>query len=355
MREYLHGGDIYTQEIEMDYSANISPLGLPAGVKEAVVNNLDSFCVYPDSRCIKLREALAEHHQVKADHIICGNGSADLIFQLAEALKPEKALLTAPSFQEYEQALKAAGTKIRFCQLKKEQGFALDRKAWEEMLDDGIEMAFLCNPNNPTGIPILKEDVVHMADECRKRGIFLAVDECFNEFLDEPEQYSVLKEEGEKDNVFILKAFTKLYAMAGFRLGYGICGNEDVLSAMEEKRQPWSVSGIAQAAGEAALRETAYVRQVRELAGRERKFLKHGLEQLGFQVFDSQANYIFFHVPDDGTGEDSLFYRLKKEKILIRSCGNYPGLENGYYRICVKDREKDQKLLAIMEKVRHKR
>ena len=94
---------------------------------------------------------------------------------------------------------------------------------------------------------------------------------------------------------------------------------------------------------------------MRELAGRERKFLKHGLKQLGFQVFDSQANYIFFHVPDDGTGEDSLFYRLKKEKILIRSCGNYPGLENGYYRICVKDREKDQKLLAIMEKVRHKR
>ena len=109
--QYQHGGDIYSNKVSMDYSANINPLGLPQGVKEELARCIKEqvCCVYPDSRCTDLVNALADYHKVSCDWIICGNGAADLIFGLTFALKPEKALLLAPSFLEYEQALKAAG------------------------------------------------------------------------------------------------------------------------------------------------------------------------------------------------------------------------------------------------------
>lgn len=352
MGEYLHGGDIYSQETELDYSANISPLGLPEGVRQAVIKNLDSFCAYPDSRCRRLIQALAGCHELKPAHIICGNGAADLIFQIALAVKPKRALLLAPSFIEYEQALKAVGTEISYCYLKEEQDFRLDTDDWIKGLEASVDIAFLCNPNNPTGIAVPVAEVRRIAEACREQNVLLVIDECFMEFLDEPQKYSFLKEAENYHNVFILKAFTKIYAMAGFRLGYGICGNTRILSAMEEVRQPWSVSGIAQEAGIAALREKEYIWEVRRLISREREFLKNGLEKLSFGVYPSQANYLFFYAPDDGEGEDSLFEKMKRKKILIRSCHNYQGLGRGYYRVCVKDRKNNEKLLAALEGTR---
>lgn len=350
--EYLHGGDIYSQETELDYSANISPLGLPDGVRQAVMAGLDSFSVYPDSQCRKLIKALAVHHGVKEERIICGNGAADLIFQIIQAVKPKKALLTAPSFLEYEQALKAAGTRIVTCVMKKEEGFQLDPERWISMLDSSINIAFLCNPNNPTGFALPKETVKKMAEACSRNRTVLVVDECFNEFLDDPEASSVLESIEDYQGLFVLKAFTKLYAMAGFRLGYGITGSQELISAMEAVRQPWSVSGIAQEAGTAALKEKDYVSQVRLLVREEREYLKKGLSDLSFTVYDSKANYLFFWVPDDEDGENSLYEKMKKRKILIRSCHNYEGLQRGYYRICVKDRKSNEKLLTALEDIR---
>lgn len=126
--EYQHGGDIYTNNVTIDYSANINPLGLPRGVKEALYKAADSCSCYPDSRSMRLRKELARFHGVSAENIICGNGAADLIFQIVQALKPKNALLIAPSFLEYEQALKASSCNILYFSLKEENGFRLHEK-----------------------------------------------------------------------------------------------------------------------------------------------------------------------------------------------------------------------------------
>lgn len=130
--EYQHGGDIYTNNVTMDYSANINPLGLPRGVKEALYKAADSCSFYPDSQSMRLRKELAGFHSVSAENIICGNGAADLIFQIVQALKPKNALLIAPSFLEYEQALKASSCSIVLYCLKEENGFRLTEK---ELID----------------------------------------------------------------------------------------------------------------------------------------------------------------------------------------------------------------------------
>ncbi|WP_455650109.1 pyridoxal phosphate-dependent aminotransferase [Enterocloster citroniae] len=353
--EYQHGGDIYSREIDLDYSANINPLGLPEGVRRVLAGCLDTdVCgLYPDSQCRKLRKALGRHHQVPEQWVICGNGAADLIFGLVYALKPGRALVTAPSFTEYEQALRAWGCCPDYLFLEEQAGFVPDMdRLVSTVLQAGQEgapydMVFLCNPNNPTGIPVPSRAVTKAVSACRQTGTLLVVDECFCDFLDQPQLYSVIPDLGDYGNLFVLKAFTKLYAMAGLRLGYGLCCDGALMEALQMVRQPWSVSGLAQMAGEAALEEQEYVERTRKLMGTERAWLTEGLKKLGCTVYDSQANYVFFKTK---LGEE-LGRRLLEKRVLIRSCGNYPGLDGSFYRICVKNREENKDLLGHMRAV----
>lgn len=356
--EYHHGGDIYRNSVDMDFSANINPLGLPPGVKEALYQGIDHCTHYPDSQCAGLREKLSCHHRISPEKIICGNGAAELIFLIVRARKPKKALLIAPSFLEYEQALKAEGTQITFLDLAEQEGFSLSAKKFKGFLSsqkDLPQMIFLCSPNNPTGLAIKREEMKEILKLCKDVGIFCVVDECFHEFLEEPEKYTILEEVrgGSFSHVFLLKAFTKIYALAGLRLGYGLCSDVSLLEAMAMVRQPWSVSSLAQAAGEAALREEEYVKQTRKLISRERKFLSQQLKRLGFLVWPSQANYLFFKDlrPEAKEFPGLLYQQCLKHKVLIRSCSNYRGLDGTFYRICVKLREENEKLLSILTSI----
>lgn len=368
--EYQHGGDIYSREIELDYSANINPLGLPPGVRRALAQCVEgpAFSLYPDSACRALRQALERHHKIPAEYIICGNGAADLIFGLAAALRPGRGLVLSPTFTEYEQAMRAAGARVDHLLLDEKKGFVPDIEAICGLIRKGKEkgepydMAFICNPNNPTGVPLKKEEVEELAGECQTAGVLLVVDECFCDFMEEREACSVIPALERFKNLFVLKAFTKLYAMAGLRLGYGLSSDVTLLEALTRVRQPWSVSGPAQKAGEAALKEEAYVKAARALIGRERQWLKAQLEDMGFRVYDSRANYLFFrHLPESGTGKRTagkaavpggwLYHRLLEQKILIRSCGNYPGLDSSYYRICVRTRAENEVLADRIRKV----
>lgn len=348
MKEYVHGGDIYSQEIELDFSANINPFGLPEGVKKRIIEKINTFSRYPDSQSRVLRERLGEIWKVNPKSVICGNGAADLVFQLAAALKPENALLAAPSFAEYEQALKAQGCKIQYLKLEEKEEFHLNWRQWASKLEKGCQIAFLCNPNNPTGLTVPAEQIKEMARICRERKILLVVDECFNGFLDDPKKNSVISLTENNPWIFVLRAFTKIYGMAGIRLGYGICANHKLLDQMEAIRQPWSVSGVAEEVGLAALEEKEYIEASRKLIKEEREFLKIRLKALGWKVWDSQANYLFFQVPED---QDELGKKLKEKKVLIRSCSNYYGLGPGYYRICVKTRRENEQLLKAVEEI----
>lgn len=356
--EYQHGGDIYTNCVKMDYSANINPLGLPQRVKEAVNQAVDNCSCYPDSRCEKLRKKLGIVHDFSERNIICGNGAADLIFLIAQVIKPKQALLIAPSFLEYEQALKAVSAQIQWFDLKENDGFHLhveELTEWIRTYGEEIQMLFICNPNNPTGYALKKEEIKEILDCCKKNGIFCVIDECFNEFLERPKDFSVLDfiKNGGYDHVFVLKAFTKIYAMAGLRLGYGICTDNALLEAIETIRQPWSVSSLAQVAGEAALPEIDYVTKTRELITKEREYLKENLTDLGLYVFDSKANYLFFKDRRENAlkQEKLLYNELLNKEVLIRSCSNYRGLDDSYYRICVKQRLENDAFLAVLKSI----
>lgn len=208
-----------------------------------------------------------------------------------------------------------------------------------------MDIVFLCEPNNPTGVTSSREFLKRVLKRCEDIGTLLVLDECFNDFLDEPEMHTMKEELQKSKNLLILKAFTKMYAMAGVRLGYCLSSDEDLLDGMHEAGQPWAVSVLAQEAGLAALQEDAYVTTVRNLIREERKWMKEQLRGLHLRVIEAEANYILFQ------SEKELIQPLKEKGILLRSCGNYVGLDETWYRTAVRSHEENEKLILAMKEV----
>ena len=347
--ELVHGGDWAGYRAEfgcdaLDFSANVSPLGLPAGVAAAITNALPTADRYPDPLCRELRAALARAEGVPADWILCGNGAADLIFRLALAVRPRRALLPAPTFAEYEAALQTVGCAVQRVFLREENEFAVTEEFIDAVTPE-TDIVFLCQPNNPTGQvmpPALVERLVRRCAEC---GAVLVVDECFLDFLPDRDAWTAKQLLRDAPQLVILKAFTKLYAMAGVRLGYALCGDAALLEKMRGAGQPWAVSSLAQAAGLAALQETAYAGAVRALIAEQRPRMAAGLRALGLRVMDGQANYLLFRATPD-FGE-----KLRRRGAVVRSCANYPGLDAAWYRTAVRTAEENTRLLQIMGEI----
>lgn len=348
---HIHGGDIYRNKVELDYSVNINPLGVPEGVKEAVCSSLEQAVNYPDTECTKLREAIAELEQIDKEYIVCGNGAAELIYMACMAVKPQKALLIAPTFAEYEQALKVVDCEIEYYVLKEENEFHV-RKDYLNFLQEDLDMVFICNPNNPTGHLISKVLLDEILSYCKKHNIIVVLDECFIDFVEGGEKYSMKKNMKEYPNLLLIKAFTKFFAMAGIRLGYGFTSSLSLREKMKETVQPWSVSVLAQAAGCRACLEGEYIKLTKESITKEREFLIAQLESLSKledgwieKVFDSKANFVFIKAKEE------IYIKLKEKGILIRDCSNYYGLKKGYYRIAVKSHEDNVRLFSEIKRI----
>ncbi|MCC8126529.1 MAG: aminotransferase class I/II-fold pyridoxal phosphate-dependent enzyme [Clostridiales bacterium] len=347
MTEVRHGGDIYRNPVRLDYSVNCNPLGMPDPVKEALRSSVESWAVYPDRYCDELREKLAEKLEVKKEWILCGNGAAELIYDLVAAVRPRKARVPVPSFTEYEAALSRTGCAVFYEKTRKEERFRLDIGNYRKKISDDTDLVILCNPNNPNGFAVNEWDVRELADRCRKKGAVLLVDECFAELTEKPQQYSVISACGKYPNLVVLRAFTKTFAMAGLRLGYLVTSDRNLLEKIRRYRQPWNVSVPAQVAGIAAVSDVSedYLKKSRELIAAERIYLTEKLAAMGFHVFPSAANYLLFESP-----VPELYEKCLKGGLLIRDCSDYQGLVGGFYRISVRTRRENEEMLEIIRK-----
>ena len=346
-----HGGDWAGYETEygflpLDFSANVSPLGLPDGVREAARQALQDADRYPDPLCRTLRTRLAERHGIPAAQIVCGNGAADLIFRICRVLRPKKALLTAPDFGEYKRALREENCEIRTVTRRESEGFLLHREDLAGSIH-GAELLFLSNPNNPTGLVTGREEMRKILKLCSNEHCVPVIDECFLDFTEGSEAQSLIPDLEQNPELVILRAFTKTYAMAGLRLGYALCGSLRFAEQLQSAGQPWPVSNVAQAAGIAALQEEDYVNRLRALISEEGPRMIRALTALGLRVIPGKANYLLFCCEDKELGE-----KLRKRGILIRDCRNYDGLSEGWYRIAIRTEAENKRLLQALGEVR---
>lgn len=341
-----HGGDWagyqarYHKE-PLDFSANVSPIGPPKGVREAICRAAGETARYPDPHCRQLRQSLAEYHGVDPSWLLCGNGASDLLDRLALALRPKRGLVTAPAFSEYAQVLRRVGCQVEEFPLNREQDFSVTADLLKAITPD-LDILFLCEPSNPAGRCTEKNILLSIASKCDACGVLLVVDECFEDFLTD-RTHSLIPNLLDH-HLLILRAFTKFYGLAGVRLGYCLSRDRDLLAAMAAAGQPWPVSNLAQAAGIAALKERAYGETLRTLITTQRQFLFQGLTELGCQVVPGEANYLLFRSPDQNLGQN-----LAIRGILLRSCANYTGLDAHWFRTAVRGLEENTLLLQAVK------
>lgn len=346
-----HGGNIYKKARELqipeqdilDFSANISPLGIPEGIKQKMIEAMDGIIHYPDPDCTGLREAIGEFDGVNPEYVLCGNGGADLLFRMALGLKPKKVLLPVPAFVEYEEALRSVDAEITYFYMEK------DFRVKENLLDamkKKQDLLVLCNPNNPTGLLIERKLLLSILQKAKEMDMMVLLDECFLEIYLGEKDYTLKSYLEEFPNLMILKSFTKLYAIPGVRLGYLLCSNREVLISLKKCGQAWSVSHFAQAAGLAALEEKEYREETINTIAKENQYMKEELSKLPIRLYEGVVNYFFFQAP----GDDSLDKRMEKHGIMIRNCSNYVNLGNDYFRVAVKNHEENVKLLAALKK-----
>ena len=335
-----HGGDIYKEPVLLDYSANTNPLGVPPAVIEAAAEALKRADRYPDPYCRALVKAIAASEGVAESHILCGNGASELIFSFCAAAGAKRAAALAPTFSEYASAFELYGGETALYPLKEADAFLPDEGFCPWLRETRPEVLFLCNPNNPTGrlLPASLWDV--LLPLTGELGIRLFVDECF---LELSEGGVSLKDRlADYPNLFILRAFTKSFGMAGLRLGYCFSADAELLTRMSAVSPPWDVSAPAQAAGAAALGEREFLARAKALIRRERPRMAAAMGEMGLRVYPSDVNYLLFR------GPESLLADLRSRGIALRDCANFPGLGPGWYRTAVRTEEENDRLLAAM-------
>lgn len=321
-KAYTHGGDVYRNEkIRMDFSININPLGMPDFIKQAAMDGVEESARYPDSRCRRLRRLAAGFYGVQEETLVFGNGAAELIFGIVRAVSPRRAVLTAPSFTEYEAALSSVGAEVLFFPLKEEEDFSLPADRYLDFLKSARpDMIFLCNPANPTGRLTPGEEIRRILEFCTVQGILAVVDECFLDLAEEDERDSVLDlvRAGEK-KVFLLKAFTKSFAMAGLRLGYGFLADGELRLKMQSQEPALErvhtgpggrMRGLWSRAG-------ALPREARRLIGPGAGIFKGRPAKTGLLCISLGGQFPFIKRTDRGDGGE-LYESLLSRGILIR-------------------------------------
>ncbi|MBI4823172.1 MAG: threonine-phosphate decarboxylase [Nitrospirae bacterium] len=338
-----HGGDVYRiaerlgvpERRVMDFSASINPLGMPKSSIKEIKKAMSSLGNYPDLDAGIFALKVSDRFGLEPGRVLVGNGSTELIYLILRALSPHRVLVTSPAFSEYERASRAAGAKVFFLKVKRKNGYRIEPCEYINAMK-GADLAFLCNPNNPTGDVLERDEVMEVAKSARREKCLLVVDEAFIDFVPGA---SVL---GVRDNPYliVLRSMTKFYAMAGLRLGFGYFP-AGVAGRLRAFKEPWSVNTLAERAGAAALDDTKHARMTFELMDAEKRYLEKRLGKIGLKYYPSRVN---FYLIETGRANEVVSGLLDK-RLLVRDCSNFRGLGNGHIRIAVRSRRDNAMLL----------
>ena len=336
------------QEI-LDFSSSVNPLGPSKKALEATKEAFTQIAAYPDSNSNELRQVIAAHFGgISKGNVVVGNGSTELMYLFAEVFlrKGDKAVLPAPTFGEYESAVRKTGESPKFVKLGK--NFNINANEFERELADA-KLVFLCNPNNPTSKLIPKETLKRIIEVALEQDTFVFLDEDFLEFVENEKALTMIGKINKYPNLFILRSFTKIFGLTGLRVGYGIA-NEEIISVLSCAKIPWNVNCLAQAAAVAALKDEEHLRVTRELIKKEKAWLQGELGKFGsFKFSTPDANFFFIGVRKSGLTASEIKNKMLKQGILIRDCTSFKGLDEFYIRVAVKTHVENERLIEAFK------
>jgi threonine-phosphate decarboxylase len=355
LKPCIHGGEVLDaagksglkKEEILDFSSSVNPLGPSKKALEAAKNSFREIPAYPDSNSNALRQAIASHFGLGKNNIVVGNGSTELMYLFADTFmrKGDTALIPAPTFGEYESAVRKTGEAAKFVRLDK--NFNVDAALIEREMQ-GAKIVFLCNPNNPTSILIPSETLTGIIEKALQQDTLVFLDEDFLEFVENEKALSMISKIKDYPNLFILRSFTKIFGLTGLRIGYGIA-SEEIIDMLLRAKIPWNVNCLAQAAAVTALNDEEHLRVTRELIKKEKTKLSAQLDSIkGFRVFQPDANFFFIDIRKSGLTATELTNKLLQQGILIRDCTSFHGLDQYFIRVAVKTKVDNTRLIEAL-------
>lgn len=343
-----HGGPDYAElkefglaaEDVVDFSVSTNPFAAPPGVREALTSS--PIALYPDSEATELRECLAQELSIAPENILAGSGSVELIRLAAQAYfgPQDLVLIFEPTFGEYEVACRLIGSGVLKQRSTAQEGFRLQVRETVDLIGrHRPKGVFLCNPNNPTGQYLAREEIERILVACEDS--LLILDEAYIAFVDSAWSSLDLIQRG---NVLILRSLAKSHALAGLRLGYAIA-QQQIIANLRKVCPPWNVNIVAQRAGILALADKEYMRKCKVGIQHLKDFLVKELTELGLQPLPSQANFFLVEV-----GDAKRFRRALLERgILVRDCTSF-GLPQ-YIRIAPRPLPDCRKLITAIKEI----
>ncbi len=328
----------------LDFSASLNPLGPPPQALAAYHAAAALIARYPPSYPGDLAARLARRHRVAPDNIVMGNGSTQLIHLLARTLRPRRPFVAIPTFSEIANAMIVAGAPPGAMLASRERGFAIGIDQADHALERGADAIFIGRPNSPTGAMLSLGDAAEIAARCSSRGCWCVFDEAFIDFAGE--DHSAIHLAAEDSRVIVLRSLTKMFAIAGLRLGYLVAGRA-VARRLREAIEPWSVNVVAERVGDACLDVAEeFAAQSRALIAAERSRLCRAFASIeGLHGFASSANFLMLEGAENGRGI-SFARHLLARGIAVRDLRDLPGCGPGAYRVAIRLREENDRLIA---------
>ena len=341
MQKFEHGGQVYNADGTtgdfLDFSANINPLGISEKIRAAIIENLDGVKNYPDPNATELKAAISQRYKVSPENLILLNGAAEFFYLYLNVTRPQKVLIPVPSFSEYERAARAINAEVIYFYTRADENFSVDIK---KLLAQDSDLIILGRPNNPTGNLI-------SLDELKKLSAAknILVDESFIDFLKVESARNLVSEK-----ITVVQSLTKIFAIPGLRLGFAVA-EKNLAAKLNAAKDIWNVNFLAQKAGVAALSDEKFFSDTRNWLQAEKKFFVERLKKFPrVKVFEPTANFVLlkFDTPELA---QSVLKKLRQEKILLRSCENFAGLDGRFLRSAIRTRAENLKLLNALENI----
>ncbi|RZD15705.1 MAG: aminotransferase class I/II-fold pyridoxal phosphate-dependent enzyme [Candidatus Acididesulfobacter guangdongensis] len=359
---------------KIDFSANINSLGLSKNALCILKNTkLLKFLIenYPEIYPERLINKLSDYHCVQSGNIFIGAGATDLIYKILSVFQPENALIAEPSFSEYERACRAFNINtVHQCTLL-EDSFKLINGSLTEFIEkinklNERDLIFIASPSNPAGVITPVNTVIEILKICKKKNIYLILDESFMDFKEEYSSKHLIEK---FDNLIVLRSLTKFFAIPGERLGYIVSCEKNILN-MSKNNTPWSIGGLASALAVSSLSDTGYIENSVKYINKLKKEMYNDIMRLKiFEIINGEANFLLlkiktgYHLDNTNNNNNNNHHQhqlssaltikdyLFNKGILIRYAGNYRCLDGSFFRIAVKTRKDNKILISELKKI----
>ncbi len=351
---HLHGGNLdaaiqrYGLSLKQpitDFSVNINPLGPPEILRRLWPDWFSSICSYPSQTGRGIENYYRKRFSLPEGSVLAGNGSIELIYLVPRALKIKKAVIFTPSFHDYRRSCLSAGAEvIEFPLIKNlRTDYPLNGKILG--LISKSDAVFFGNPNNPTGSLLDCETIIDLAKKFPHT--WFLIDEAFSQFLENPKNHSMIDRHKLLENIIVFHSLTKFYALPGLRMGAAI-SHPKTIEILTHFKEPWTVNILAEKTADILIDCNEYETRTRQLITEQRNLLFDAINRIpAISAFKTPANFIFVRLRGSRDMDD-LICRLLNKGLFIRDCRNFEGLDGNFFRIAVREKEDNFRLIRAL-------